>query len=88
MDRNFFRRIELCFPVLDPKLRRRVVREGLKPYLEDNTQAWDMQPDGSYKRAKPGKARARSAQAELLKMLATPPEVVPKAAKRSRAKKS
>src|SRR5438132_2218141 len=42
MDRNFFRRIELCFPVLDQKLRRRVMREGLKPYLEDNTQAWDM----------------------------------------------
>jgi polyphosphate kinase len=86
MDRNFFRRIELCFPVLDAKLKRRVVREGLKPYLEDNTQAWDMQPDGSYKRAKPGKARSRSAQAELLKMLATPPEAAPvlKRAKKAR----
>ena len=59
MDRNFFRRIELCFPVLDAKLRRRVVREGLKPYLEDNAQAWDMQPDGSFKRAKRGRAKAK-----------------------------
>jgi polyphosphate kinase len=75
MDRNFFRRIELCFPVLDAKLKRRVVREGLKPYLEDNTQAWEMQPDGSYRRCKPGRAKPHSAQAMLLRALARPPEV-------------
>jgi polyphosphate kinase len=46
MDRNFFRRIELCFPVLDPALKRRVIREGLQPYLDDNCQAWEMGPDG------------------------------------------
>ena len=33
MDRNFFRRIEICFPVLEPRLKKRVIREGLKPYL-------------------------------------------------------
>ena len=70
MDRNFFRRIELCFPVLDPKLQRRVINEGLNPYLKDNAQAWDMQPDGSFKRAKHGKAKRRCAQVELLKSLA------------------
>ena len=71
MDRNFFRRIELCFPLLDAKLRRRVVSEGLKPYLDDNTQAWDMQPDGSFKRAKRGKnSKAKCAQLALLKALA------------------
>jgi polyphosphate kinase len=70
MDRNFFRRVELCFPMLDAKLKRRVVREGLKPYLEDNTQAWDMQPDGSFKRARRGRSKARCAQVELLKALA------------------
>ncbi|HXZ48313.1 MAG TPA: polyphosphate kinase 1 [Usitatibacter sp.] len=74
MDRNFFRRIELCFPVLDPKLRRRVIREGLRPYLEDNVQAWDMQPDGSFRRTRRGRAKARCAQAELLRALAKPPE--------------
>jgi polyphosphate kinase len=72
MDRNFFRRIELCFPILDPKLKRRVVREGLKPYLFDNTQAWDMQPDGSFKRAKHGHGKkAVCAQVALLKTLAS-----------------
>ena len=72
MDRNFFRRIELCFPVTDPKLARRVVREGLKPYLEDNTQAWEMGPDGEYARCRPGRGKRRSAQAELLASLAEP----------------
>jgi polyphosphate kinase len=70
MDRNFFRRIELSYPLTDAKLRRRVVREGLKPYLEDNTQAWDMQPDGTFKRAKKGRGKAKGAQAQLMKALA------------------
>ncbi len=70
MDRNFFRRIELCFPVLDPKLRRRVVAEGLKLYLDDNVQAWEMQPDGAFRRVRRGRSPARCAQRELLKALA------------------
>jgi len=85
MDRNFFRRIELCFPVLDPKLKRRVIREGLKPYLDDNTQAWDMLPDGTFRRAKRGHAKPRCAQAALLKLLAKPPAVA--APKKPKAKK-
>ncbi len=50
MDRNFFRRIETGFPLLDPKLKKRVIHEGLKPYLKDTLRAWEMQPDGAYKR--------------------------------------
>jgi polyphosphate kinase len=72
MDRNFFRRIELCFPVLDPALKRRVIREGLLPYLADNCQAWDMDASGAYTRVKPRRGRRRSAQEELLYTLATP----------------
>src|SRR5438309_5812464 len=73
MARNFFRRIELCFPVLDPALKKRVIREGLQPYLEDNSQAWVMGPDGNYERLRPRRgAKGRSAQEELLLMLATP----------------
>ena len=72
MDRNFFRRIELCFPVLDPALKRRVIREGLQPYLDDNCQAWEMGPDGAYEQFKPRRGRRRSAQEELLFTLATP----------------
>jgi len=72
MDRNFFRRIELCFPVLDAALKRRVIREGLQPYLDDNCQAWMMDADGGYERVKPRRGRRRSAQEELLFTLATP----------------
>ncbi len=72
MDRNFFRRIELCFPVLDPTLKKRIIREGLQPYLDDSYQAWVMHPDGSYERPKPRRSRHRSAQEELLFTLATP----------------
>jgi polyphosphate kinase len=73
MSRNFFRRIELCFPVLDPALKRRVIREGLQPYLDDNCQAWEMSADGAYERQKPRRGgRRRSVQEELLFTLATP----------------
>ena len=49
MGRNFFGRVEVCFPVLDPVLKQRVVNEGLKPYLADG-HAWLMHENGSYRR--------------------------------------
>lgn len=69
MDRNFFRRIEIAFPVLDEGLKRRVMKEGLRPYLGDNCQAWEMQSDGSYKHKTPRGTR-RAAQMILLQELA------------------
>ena len=66
MYRNFFRRIETCFPIFDPKLKRRIMKEGLDPYLKDNLQAWEMQPDGSYRQKRPGRAKPFSAQNFLL----------------------
>jgi len=70
MDRNFFRRVEICFPVLDAKLKRRVVNEGLKPYLEDNSQAWEMDGEGRYALRHPGRSKPLSAQETLLGHLA------------------
>ena len=72
MERNFFRRIELCFPLLDPALKRRVIREGLQPYLDDNCQAWIMTAEGGYEPVKHRRGRRLSAQEELLFTLATP----------------
>ncbi|MBL8523199.1 MAG: polyphosphate kinase 1 [Betaproteobacteria bacterium] len=71
MERNFFRRIELCFPVNDPRLKKRVIAEGLKPYLDDNAQAWEMDGEGGYTRKRPAKGVKvrRIAQEELLKLL-------------------
>jgi len=71
MDRNFFRRIEVCFPVIDKRLKKRVIEEGLKPYLADNTEAWEMDADGRYKRRVPRGAKPHSAQRELLGRLAS-----------------
>jgi polyphosphate kinase len=73
MDRNFFRRIEVCFPVLDKKLKKRVLEEGLKIYMLDNCQAWDMDADGHYRRKTPRRAAAKSAQSMLLQELAGQP---------------
>jgi polyphosphate kinase len=70
MGRNFFGRIELCFPVLDRKVKRRVIQEGLKPYLADNSQAWVMDADGDYRRRKSRGRIPRSAQEQLLALLA------------------
>ena len=69
MDRNFFRRIELAFPVLDPRLKRRLLKEGLMPYLADNSQAWKMDADGRYRR-KRSRKKGYSAQEALLAELA------------------
>jgi polyphosphate kinase len=65
MERNFFRRIEISFPVLDPKLKSRVLKEGLKSYLADNCQSWEMSGAGDY-RIKPARRRRISAQEMLL----------------------
>ncbi|RMF98971.1 MAG: polyphosphate kinase 1 [Gammaproteobacteria bacterium] len=75
MDRNFFRRIELAFPILDPELKRRVIAD-LDIYLRDNQQAWELQADGSYRLLTPGPDEDPvSAQGTLLAQLAELPSV-------------
>jgi polyphosphate kinase len=49
MNRNMFRRVEICFPVENKKLQNRILQD-LNLYLKDNTQAWLLQSDGSYHR--------------------------------------
>ncbi len=70
MDRNFFRRIELAFPVLDAALKARVIREGLQAYLDDTAQTWIMHADGGYERATARRGK-RPVQEELLYQLST-----------------
>jgi len=70
MDRNFFRRIELAFPVLDPVLKQRVIREGLQAYLDDVSQAWTMNSDGGYEAPASRRGKPRVVQEELLRVLA------------------
>jgi polyphosphate kinase len=69
MERNFFRRIEVVFPVLDPKLKRRVIKEGLRLYLHDNCQSWEMDSSGKYGVSQTRRVRA-CAQEALLALMA------------------
>ena len=73
MDRNFFRRIEVCFPVLDKKLKKRVIDEGLKIYLRDNSQAWDMDSEGHYRLKHTHSSGKICAQSELLNQFTRTP---------------
>lgn len=50
MPRNFFRRIEVVFPVEDGVLRERLYSEVLAISLADNVKANILQPNGSYRR--------------------------------------
>jgi polyphosphate kinase len=50
MGRNMFGRVEIAWPVLDEKLRQRVLRECLEPYLSDTEDSWLLQSNGSYRR--------------------------------------
>lgn len=69
MDRNLFQRVETCFPITDPALRKRIVEQGLEIYLKDNTRAWQLAADGSWSRALPGNRKPCSAQEQLLAQL-------------------
>lgn len=57
MPRNFFRRIEVAFPVEDGVIVDRIVREILGVSMADNVKARLLQPDGSYRRATPGRGK-------------------------------
>jgi len=66
MDRNFFRRVEIMFPILNEKHRERVIAD-LDTYLADNSQAWILQPSGKYLPLRPRDGEIPiSAQAALL----------------------
>ena len=70
MSRNFFRRVEVAFPVRDRKLKQRVIDEGLFNYLNPDRSVWVMDADGGYRLTGPLMAAERDAQQVLLARLA------------------
>lgn len=52
MTRNTERRIEVACPIDNPALAR-CINAALERMLDDNEQAWDLLPDGSYQRRSP-----------------------------------
>ncbi len=72
-NRNFFRRVETAFPVDGTDTQARIV-EDLECYLRDNAQAWELLPDGQYRRIEPAEGEEPfSAQQALLERLAEKP---------------
>jgi polyphosphate kinase len=67
MPRNLDHRIEVVVPVDDAAVRNEL--EGIfKALLADNTQAWELRPDGSWTRVSPKKSeRRRPAQAAFMR---------------------
>ena len=73
MVRNLFQRVEVCFPILEEDLKRRVVEQGLTPYLEDNHQAWELDSSCEYRKMMGfGAGSEVNAQRRLLRELAEP----------------
>jgi polyphosphate kinase len=70
MDRNFFRRVEVAFPIEGKMLRKRLIQETLAAYLQDDAQAWMLRSDGQYQRVEAGNRKPYSAQMLLLQKLA------------------
>lgn len=59
MPRNLSRRVETMFPIEDPVFKRRLLDEILCTKLRDNQNAWELQPDGCYRRVRPRKGEAK-----------------------------
>jgi polyphosphate kinase len=60
MPRNFYRRVEVAFPIETPALRDHITHEVLPRFLHDRVKARELQPDGSYRRLKPEGPEPRS----------------------------
>ena len=65
MPRNFDRRIEAVAPIADPA-HRQALRDILLLMWQDNRQAWDLQPDGTYRQRHPAPGEPERATHKLL----------------------
>lgn len=72
MERNFFLRIEACFPLRDPDLAKRVYQEAISNYLDDNISSWELSSEGRYRKSKK-RGKHHSAQKRLLVELSEHP---------------
>ncbi len=89
MPRNFRRRVEVMFPILDESLRQRVIDEILGTMRSDTAKGWLLTPSGAYERF-PNReigvrsqqrfmelARERAREQEPIRGLASKPLTVP-----------
>ncbi len=79
MQRNLDRRVETLFPLEDPAMIAHVHEQLLMVYLNDNTRARILLPDGSYRRARPENgATPIDSQALFATGQGEPPQDIPR----------
>ncbi|MGY8813580.1 MAG: polyphosphate kinase 1 [Gammaproteobacteria bacterium] len=66
MPRNMHVRVETAFPIDEKRPRDQIYNFGLLNYLTDNSRAWILQSDGTYKRVKTSGTKTKSAQQKAL----------------------
>lgn len=76
MPRNIYERCEVLFPVLEPRLVKRLQEEILEAYLKDNMKARMLLPNGCYVRV-PKTGPGFSAQDHLMAVAAEETEEIP-----------
>ncbi|RYZ09687.1 MAG: polyphosphate kinase 1 [Myxococcales bacterium] len=71
MPRNLDRRVELFFPVLSEPIRKQVLEECLWPLNHEDCGAYEMEPDGTYRRPQlPAGGPRPDAQEQVLAVVA------------------
>ena len=54
MGRNLFSRVETCFPILNTRLKKQIIKDGLENYMADNQNAWTLYSDGHWEKVTAG----------------------------------
>ncbi|WOE41528.1 polyphosphate kinase 1 [Acinetobacter chinensis] len=54
MGRNLFSRVETCFPILNTRLKKQIIKDGLQNYMTDNQNAWVLYSDGHWEKVTAG----------------------------------
>ena len=57
LPRNLDHRVEVLFPILDPDVRERILRDVLLQQLQDTVNAWEERSDGAYERIQPASGK-------------------------------
>jgi polyphosphate kinase len=66
MPRNLYNRVELVTPIQDPRIRDQLI-DVLDRCLADNTNAWVLHEDGTWRRRRPD-GQPRNVQRELMEV--------------------
>jgi len=74
MPRNIDHRVEVLIPIRDTRMIRHIRDEVLSPYLADQVKGRKMQPNGTYRKRRDGRANKRDAQNYLIQASRPAPE--------------